>query len=300
MKIMLTGANGQVGWELSRRLTLLGEVVALQQDKCDLSHVEKIPSIVHEIQPDVIINAAAYTAVDLAEREEALATTINGTAVGVLAQEAEKRHVLLVHYSTDYVFDGTKPTPYKEDDVPNPINAYGRSKLAGEEAIRQSGCSHYIFRTSWIHSPRRSNFIRTILSVASERDELKIVTDQIGSPTSASLIAEVTVQVLQSCFGKDGQNRSNDGIYHLTASGETSWYEYAKWVLQVAMDSGISLKVTPDLVVPIPTSGYETKAKRPLNSRLDVEKLRTAFSVQLPDWKYGVSQSVGGIVHCQC
>ena len=296
MKIMLTGANGQVGWELARSLMPLGEVIALNRKQCDLSQPELLPEIVHKIQPDVIVNAAAYTAVDKAEEEEALATTINGTAVGVLAEEAKKRDALLVHYSTDYVFDGTKATPYTEDDTPNPINAYGRSKLAGENAVQQVAGDYLIFRTSWVYASRGANFAETMLRLARERDELRVVDDQFGAPTSAELIADVTALALFRIKFNPIVAKQTSGIYHLIASGKTSWHGYTQWVLETAIKNGQSLRVSPDQVVAIPTVEFPLPAKRPANSCMETSKLRSTFDMVLPQWQQYVERAVQEIL----
>jgi len=285
MRIMLIGANGQVGWELARSLMPLGEVVALTRAQCDLSRPETIPGIVQAIKPDWIVNAAAYTAVDKAEEEEVLATTINGTAVGVLAEQAKRRNALLVHYSTDYVFDGTKSTPYTEEDESNPINAYGRSKLAGEQAVREVGGEHLIFRTSWVYSARGSNFVRAMLKLAKEQDRFEVVSDQIGAPTSVALIADVTALALHHLATNPLQRGRLSGIYHLTASEFTSWQQFAQLAIGMAKELGLSLKAKPDSVLPILSSEYSSLAKRPLNSRLNTEKTSNTFNVRLPRWQ---------------
>src|SRR5215468_6744080 len=234
MRLMLTGANGQVGSELDRSLAALGSVVALDRRQCDLSRPERLPKLIRSLKPDVIVNAAAYTAVDEAEREEALATTVNGTAVGVMAQEACRIGALLVHYSTDYVFDGLKDAPYAEEDPPHPVGAYGRSKLAGESALGQAGGAYLILRTSWVYSARGRNFLRTMLALMRERDELKIVADQLGAPTSAAQIAQATAAVRERADG-----RFASGLFHLTASGATSWHGFAAAILEGGTHYGL-------------------------------------------------------------
>jgi len=293
VRIMLTGASGQVGWELARSLLPLGEVIALSRQQCDLSRPETIPAIVQDVKPDVIVNAAAYTAVDKAEEEEELATIINGASVGVLAEEAKKINALLVHYSTDYVFDGTKTSPYTEEDNPHPINAYGRSKLVGENAIQQVGGKYLIFRTSWVYASRGSNFAKTMLRLASEQDELKVVADQFGAPTSAELIADITALVLFQCKINPKQG---SGIFHLTASGKTSWHGYAQLILETAVKKGGSTRVLPDEVVPIETLDYPLPAKRPANSYLGTKKLQSAFKLILPQWQHYAERAVIEIV----
>lgn len=284
MKIMLTGANGQVGWELSRSLMPLGEVIALTRTQCDLSRPETIPRIVQEIKPDLIVNAAGYTAVDKAEEEEALATTINGTAVGVLAEQAKKRNALLVHFSTDYVFDGTKPTPYTEEDEPNPINAYGRSKLAGEKNISHVGCNYLVFRCGWIFAARRNNFPLTILKMALKPEPLNVVCDSFGAPTSAALIADITATLIYKIAIDPVPFENASNIYHLSASGETNWYEYAKVLVELAHDRGFPLKVGPDQIVPVSRQSRNSIAKRPNNSRLGTLLLSEQFGFSLPRW----------------
>lgn len=291
MRIMLTGANGQVGWELARSLMPLGVVIALNRSQCDLSRPETMSGIVQEIKPDVIVNAAAYTAVDKAEEEEVLATTINGTAVGVLAEEARKRNALFIHYSTDYVFDGTKPTPYTEVDAPNPINAYGRSKLAGEEAICQVGGEYLIFRTTWVYAARGHNFVKTILRLAGERDELNIVDDQRGSPTWARNIADATALMLAKwALPKEGsRDEALSGIYNLIASGNTTWFGLAGAILQEAACRNLLSTDTLPKLNPIPTSAYHLPASRPKNSCLDGHKLSEYFGLKMPGWREAVA-----------
>ncbi len=292
MRIMLTGANGQVGWELARSLMPLGEVFPLSRKQCDLSHPETIPGIIQEIKPDIIVNAAAYTAVDKAEEEEVLATIVNGTAVGVLAEGAKKQNALLIHYSTDYVFDGRKSIPYIEDDMPNPINAYGRSKLAGEEAVQQVGGNHLIFRTSWVYASRGVNFAKTMLRLVSERDEIRVVDDQIGAPTSAELIADVTALVLYRINTDPIQAKQTGGIFHLTASGKTSWHGYAQLVLETAIKNGHNLRILPDQVIPITTADYPLPARRPANSCMETSKLRSTFGLIQSPWQLHVERAV--------
>ena len=292
MKILLIGKNGQVGWELQRSLLLLGEVISLDRSECDLSCPESIPAIIQSIKPDVIVNAAAYTAVDKAEEEELLATTVNSVSVGVIAEEAKKLNALFVHYSTDYVFDGLKSTPYTEDDKTNPVNAYGRSKLAGEKAIQASGCHYFIYRTSWVFASRGSNFIKTMLRLAAERDELKVVSDQIGAPTSAELIADITAFCLYRVTLNDSLIEQVSGIYHLAPAGETSWHGLAKYAITKARDSDMKLRVTPDKIHPIATSEYPMPAKRPANSRLNCKKLCKAFTLVIPRWQEGANRVI--------
>jgi dTDP-4-dehydrorhamnose reductase len=276
LKILLTGKNGQVGWELLRTLAPLGEVLAFDHAALDLADPDRIARAVREARPQVIVNAAAYTAVDKAESEPALAQAINARAPGILADEAKKLGALLVHYSTDYVFDGAKQGPYTEDDAPNPLSVYGRTKLEGERAIRTSGCRHLIFSTSWIYGPRGKNFLLTILRLAKERDELRVVDDQIGAPTSSDMIADTTAHILLH-QDRDPPN----GIYHLTASGQTSWFGFASAIVRGA---GLGARV-----IPIPGADYPTPAKRPRNSVLDTSKLDRVFGLTLPRWEDGLA-----------
>lgn len=290
MKILLLGRNGQVGWELQRSLAPLGEVLALDArstDYCgDLSNLDGLASTVQRFAPNVIVNAAAYTAVDKAESEPVLATRVNAEAVTVLAREARQLGSLLVHYSTDYVFPGNGEKPWTESDATAPLNVYGLSKRQGETAIQESGCQHLIFRTSWVYAARGSNFAKTMLRLAIERDSLKVIDDQFGAPTSAELLADISthaIRVLQS-------QPELGGLYHLAASGEASWNSYARFVLNQAETKGVALKVSAKDIGAVPTSAYPTAAKRPANSRLNTEKLRSAFSVSLPDWQSGVTR----------
>jgi len=284
MKILLFGKNGQVGWELNRSLQPLGEVIALGREEADFSKPESLRNIVRDIAPDVIVNAVAYTAVDKAEEEEDLALKINGVAPGVLAEEALNLGALLVHYSTDYVFDGTKSGPYVETDTPNPINAYGRSKLAGEQAVQSSGCDYLIFRTSWVYASRAHNFMLTMLKLAQEREELSIVSDQIGAPTTARLITDTTlVCIKQALLERRNQVFSSD-LYHLTASSNTSWYGFTQEIIRVAKcELDLDLKIKN--ITNIPTIDYPTPARRPMNSRLDLRKLEEKFDVVMPSWE---------------
>jgi len=299
---MVTGANGQVGWELGRSLAPLGSVVVLDRRQCDLSRPERVPKLIRSLKPDVIVNAAAYTAVDEAEREEALATTVNGTAVGVMAQEACRIGALLVHYSTDYVFDGLKDAPYAEDDPPHPVNAYGRSKLAGESALCQAGGAHLILRTSWVYSARGRNFLRTMLALMRERDELKIVADQIGAPTSAAQIAQATAAVIAVAARERADRRFASGLFHLTASGATSWHGFAAAILEGATHHGLLAPTRVCHLVPVASEEYPRPAARPKNSRLACDRLHQRFGITLPCWKEGLwlcleEARVGGAVN---
>ena len=277
----MTGASGQIGWELGRSLMPLGEVIAIDRGSCDLSRPETLPAIVREVRPDVLVNAAGYTAVDKAEQEEASATLVNGTAVGVLATAARELDALFVHYSTDYVFDGAKAGAYAEDDPPCPMSAYGRSKLAGETAVRAAGADHLILRTSWVYAARGHNFLRTILRLAREREELSIVDDQIGAPTWARNIADATAHVVQAAQRERSRGGFAAGTFHLTASGATSWHGFARAILARACRSPGMRK--PRLRA-IPSKDYPVPAARPKNSLLSGERLCERFGVALPDW----------------
>jgi dTDP-4-dehydrorhamnose reductase len=276
VKILLTGATGQVGWELKPRLASLGEVIAPDRGALDLAQADSIVRCVRSMQPDLIVNAAAYTAVDRAEEEADAAALVNGSGPGVLAGEAKRIGALLVHYSTDYVFDGAKPTPYTEEDSPNPLNAYGRSKLQGEQAITASGCRHLIIRTSWVYAPRGRNFLLAILDAARRKSELRVVDDQVGAPTSAAAIAEATVRMLH--------RRDANGLYHASAGGRTTWHGFAEEILR---SSGSRV-----LLVPVSSDAYGAKARRPRNSLLDNSKLRREFGFALADWRDEVTAVV--------
>jgi dTDP-4-dehydrorhamnose reductase len=294
MKLLLLGADGQVGWELRRSLATLGEVVAAgRAEGADLAHPEAVAALAERIAPDVIVNAAAYTAVDRAEQEPALAQAVNGDAPGALARSAARLGAWLVHYSTDYVFDGSGTTPRAESSPPAPLNAYGRSKLAGEEQIRASQCRHLILRTSWVYAARGGNFARTMLRLAGERDELKVVDDQIGAPTGADLLADLVARMLPVAAARPELS----GTYHACASGEASWCAYARHVIGWARDRGLPLRTTPESVRPIPSSAYPVPAQRPLNSRLDTAKLRQAFGLVLPPWQQGVERMLAEVLN---
>ena len=289
MKILLFGKNGQVGQELQRSLASMGTVVALGSDDrsplCgNLTALDGLAQTVRSVVPDVIVNAAAYTAVDKAESERDSARLVNAQAPGILAQEAQKCGAWLVHYSSDYVFDGNGVKPWQETDIPNPVNFYGQTKLEGEHAIQASGCRHLIFRSSWIYAVHGHNFIRTMLRLAQERDQLKVVDDQIGAPTGADLVANVTAQALQVVV----QQPEVGGLYNLSAAGETSWYDYTRFILDYARQSGGAVRVAPEAVLPVPSTEFPTPAQRPHNSRLDNTKLQQAFGLTLPDWQDGV------------
>jgi len=285
--ILVTGRSGQVGFELRRSLATLGHVVALDRAACDLADPDAVRDVVRRLRPDVIVNPAAYTAVDKAEAESDLAFAINGTAVGVLAREAKALGSLLVHYSTDYVFDGTKAGAYNETDAVNPQSVYGKSKLAGERAIAEADASAVVLRTSWVAGAHGGNFAKTILRLGKERDSLRVIADQFGAPTTAALIADVSATVARQWLQRE-QRGFVPGVYHLAAAGETTWHAYAVEVLRYARQCGVELRVDPDKVEAIPASEYPLPAPRPANSRLDTTRLRDTFGVYLPDWRSGI------------
>ncbi|MEZ0148353.1 MAG: dTDP-4-dehydrorhamnose reductase [Candidatus Reddybacter sp.] len=279
--ILLLGADGHVGWELRRSLLSVGIVTAITRQDCSLTDKAAITALVASHQPDIIVNAAAYTAVDLAESESAQAYALNRDLPALLGELARQRDILVVDYSTDYVFDGSKKEAYFEHDISAPANIYGASKLAGLQALQASGCRHLVFRVSWVYSPRRGNFIKTILRLAAEREELSIVSDQIGSPTPASLIADVTANCLLLLAAGIGQ----EGIYHLAPAGQTSWHGLAQEIIRHGQALGMPLKIQPEDIKPTPTSGYPTPAQRPANSVMNTDKLQRTFQLQLPHWQ---------------
>lgn len=287
MRILLTGKNGQLGFELQRSLAPLGELVSVDQAECDLADAAAIRSLVAEVLPEIIVNPAAYTAVDKAESEQELARSINGTAPGILGQEGALIGALVVHFSTDYVFDGSKDGLYTEEDTPNPQSIYGKSKLAGERALIESGARHLIFRTSWVFGAHGDNFAKTILRLAGERESLNVVADQVGAPTSAALLADVTAQVLGQ-YMPSGAEAFPTGLYHLVASGATTWHAYAQAVVSAAWAAGKPLKLRQEEIVPIATREYPLPAPRPANSRLDTTRLRQTFGLNLPPWQHGL------------
>ncbi|RZI86232.1 MAG: dTDP-4-dehydrorhamnose reductase [Rubrivivax sp.] len=298
MNILLLGKGGQVGWELQRALAPLGQVTALDFDsagpataphlKADFSHPEQVAAIVQAVKPDVVVNAAAHTAVDKAESEPELARAINATAPGLIAQEAAKLGALLVHYSTDYVFDGSGSDARTEASPTAPLSVYGRTKLEGEQLIQQSGCAHFIFRTSWVYAARGGNFAKTMLRLAAEREQLKVINDQVGAPTGADLLADVTAHAIRSF--RQANRPELSGLYHLVAHGETNWFDYARFVIEWARANGQTIKVAPEAIEAIATAAYPTPAQRPLNSRLDTAKLRQALGLSLPHWQQGVQR----------
>lgn len=291
MKILLLGKGGQVGWELQRALAPLGEMVACDFDsagelRADFSQPESLRLLLRNVRPALIVNAAAHTAVDQAESEPDLARAINATAPGVIAEEAAGLGATLVHYSTDYVYDGSGNTARDETAPTAPLSIYGRTKLEGEDLIRASGCHHLILRTSWVYAARGGNFARTMLRLAAERDELKVIADQIGAPTGADLLADVTAHAVRRLEA----DPALAGTYHCVASGETSWHGYASLVIEWARAHGQAIRVAPAAIQPIPTSAYPTPARRPLNSRLATHKLQQVFGLQLPPWQQGVER----------
>ena len=287
MKILLTGKNGQVGFELQRALAPLGEVIAVDHDECDLASPEAIRRLVREIKPDIIVNPAAYTAVDKAESDQDLAAAVNAIAPGVFGEEAAQLGALVIHYSTDYVFDGNKTGAYSEDDNSNPQSIYGKTKLAGEQALQQSSADHLIFRTSWVFGAHGGNFAKTMLRLAVDRDSLNVVADQYGAPTSAALIADITAQIIGQ-FQKQGRAAFPFGTYNLVANGVTTWHEYAQTVIRAAHAAGQPLKLQPESILPITTADYPVPAPRPANSRLNTRKLQDTFGLHLPDWHNGL------------
>jgi len=299
MKMLLLGKNGQVGWELQRSLAPLGELVALDRHSTeadggcgDLSQLDALRQTVLALRPDVIVNAAAHTAVEKAESEPELARTLNALAPGVLAEAAHRVGALLVHYSTDYVFNGSGTTPWSEDAPTGPLGVYGSTKLDGERAIQASGCRHLIFRTSWVYAARGGNFAKTMLRLAADRERLTVIDDQWGAPTGAELIADVTAHAIRQAQQDPGCN----GVYHLAAAGETSWNGCARFVIDTARALKPSLALAVQDVAPVPTSAFPTPATRPLNSRLNTTHLRQTFGLVLPDWQHGVRRMLSEIL----
>lgn len=290
MKVVLFGKGGQVGWELQRSLATLGELVALDFDStdyhADFSKPAQLVDTVRALRPDVIVNAAAHTAVDKAESEPDFAATLNAEGPRVLAEQAKAIGALLVHYSTDYVFDGSGSAARAEDAATGPLSVYGRTKLDGENHIRASGCAHLILRTSWVYAARGGNFARTMIKLAGERETLSVIDDQFGAPTGAELLADVTAHAVRACKATPALG----GTYHAVAGGETNWFEYARFVIEWARANGLPIKVAADALKAVPTSGYPTPATRPLNSRLNTNKLRSAFNIVLPHWQTGVKR----------
>lgn len=287
MKILLLGKNGQLGWELQRSLAVAGEVVALgHEDGADFTQPDALMATVQAVAPQVIVNAAAYTAVDKAESDADVARQVNARTPALLAIEARRTGAMLVHYSTDYVFDGSGAQPRDEDAAIAPLSVYGTTKAEGEDAIRASGCQHLILRTSWVYAARGGNFAKTMLRLAQEREQLKVIADQIGAPTGADLLADLTVPMLRAAR----VNPALVGTYHAVAGGETSWHAYARFVIEFARARGVNIRVSPDQILAIPTSEYPTPAKRPLNSRLATARLQQRFGLRLPPWEQGVQR----------
>jgi dTDP-4-dehydrorhamnose reductase len=297
VKILLFGKNGQLGWELQRALAPLGEVIAVGRDdpapwRADLRDADAVQSAIRAAAPDLIVNAAAHTAVDQAEREPELAFAINAGAVGVIAREAAARGAWLVHYSTDYVFDGSGRAPWTEQAPTGPLNVYGRSKLEGEMLIRASGCRHLILRTGWVYAARGANFARTMLQLARTRDVLSVIDDQIGAPTGAELLADVSTHAWRAAAARPELS----GTYHVAAAGETSWHGYARHVIEFARAHGAPIRVAAEAIRPIPSAAYPQAATRPKNSRLDTTTFRAAFDVALPAWQPGVDRMLSEVL----
>jgi dTDP-4-dehydrorhamnose reductase len=285
-KILITGKNGQVGFELQRALAPLGEIIAVDRSECDLSDLVALRALTARVQPDVIVNPAAYTAVDKAETDRDNAFLINRDAVRVLGEEAARLNALVIHYSTDYVFDGTKDGSYTEEDTPAPKSVYGASKLAGELALAMANPRHLVLRTSWVVGAHGGNFAKTMLRLAGERDTLSVVADQRGAPTSAALLADVTAHLVRDYLHV--QESLAFGTYHVTAGGDTTWYDYARFVIAEAIAAGKPIKAGPDAVTPLATADYPTPARRPANSRLDTRYFQATFGLHLPEWQQGV------------
>lgn len=290
MKLLLLGKGGQVGWELQRSLAPLGELVALDFDStdfhADFSHPEQLAETVRKVRPDVIVNAAAHTAVDKAESEPDFARKLNATSPGVVAEAAQQIGAMMVHYSTDYVFDGSGSTPWQEDDATGPLSVYGLTKLEGEQLVAQHCVRHLIFRTSWVYAARGGNFAKTMLRLAKDRDRLSVIDDQFGAPTGAELLADVTAHAILDTL----RNPAKAGLYHVVADGETSWHGYARFVIEQAQRAGIDLKASADALDAVPTSAFPTPANRPHNSRLNTAKVRSTFGLRLPPWQEGVAR----------
>jgi dTDP-4-dehydrorhamnose reductase len=286
--VLLFGADGQVGWELQRAFAPFGDVKPLTQTEVDLTDVAALRNAIRDAKPTAILNAAAYTAVDKAEGEAEVARAVNATAPTIMAEEAKTLGALLVHYSTDYVFDGTKASSYVETDAPNPLGVYGRTKFEGEQAIAASGVRHLTLRTSWVFGPHGGNFLKTMLRLAREREELSVVADQIGAPTSAELLADVSAHAVRAALA----GRLDGGLYHLAAAGETSWHGYASFVVAEARRLGADVKLADERIMAIPTERYPLPAPRPKNSRLDCERIREALDLNLPDWRWHVRRTL--------
>jgi len=296
MKILLFGKNGQLGWELRRSLAPLGELVALGSSgeawPCDFREPARLADTVRALQPEVIVNAVAYTAVDAAQADRDTAHRINAQAPGILAEAAQALGAVLVHFSSDYVFDGGGVRPWREDDAPAPLNVYGASKLEGERRVAQACTRHLIFRTSWVHAPRGANFVHTVLRLARERERLKVVDDQIGTPTGADLLADIAAHAIRAARAQPALC----GLYHAAASGETSWRGYAHFLVSLAGELGADLKLSADAIEAVTSDDFPAPARRPLNSRLDTSRLRAAFGLAMPDWRAGVERTLREIL----
>jgi dTDP-4-dehydrorhamnose reductase len=296
VKILLFGKGGQVGWELQRSLAPLGDLVALDSANTqlcgDFRNVAGLMETVRAVHPDIIVNAAAHTAVDKAEYEPELAQLVNATAPGALARAANAAGAWFVHYSTDYVFDGSGERPWKESDLTGPLSVYGRTKLEGEQLVRAAGSRHLILRTSWVYGARGGNFAKTMLRLAGEREKLTVIDDQVGAPTGAELLADATALALRSVLANPGAA----GLYHVAASGEATWNAYARFVIGYAQRAGMPLKAGVEQVLPVPTSAFPTPAPRPHNSRLDTSRFRQTFGLSLPDWQQGVTRMLDEIL----
>lgn len=292
--ILLFGKSGQVGWELQRSLSVLGQLTSVDVDECDLSDAKAIRHLIQMVKPSLIVNAAAYTAVDKAESDKETARKINAIAPTAMAMEALSLDAWLVHYSTDYVFNGHKTDPYLESDETGPLSVYGQTKLEGEHGIIKSGAKYLIFRTSWVYATKGQNFAKTMLKLAQEREQLRIVADQYGAPTSAELLADVTAQCIQRVLtsGTDAYQ----GIYHLVASGVTNWFEFASYVIEYARVHGLTLRCPSTGLYPISTTEYPVPAKRPANSQLNTEKIQQTFNVHLPAWQYHVDRMLSELL----
>lgn len=287
MKILVTGSNGQLGFELRRALAPLGDIIAVDRARCDMADADAVRSLVRGVAPDVIVNPAAYTAVDKAETDRKAAFAVNAKAPTVLGEEAARLGALVVHYSTDYVFDGTKEGSYSETDCPNPQGVYGSTKHAGERGLADANPRHLILRTSWVVGAHGGNFAKTMLRLGAEREQLSVVADQFGAPTSAALLADLTAQLVHQ-YQRDAALAFPYGTYHVAGAGETSWFDYARFVLQEALAAGKTLKAGPEAVKPLSTTEYPTPAKRPANSRLDTSHFRETFGLRLPPWQESV------------
>ena len=298
-RVLLLGANGQLGFTLENALKALGEVKALTRSEADFSNAfalrETLLPVIKKFQPHVIVNAAAYTAVDKAQTEQTIALQVNAQSVGVLAELAQSVNAVLVHYSTDYVFDGAGDRPWLESDQTNPLSVYGQSKWLGECAVRQHCRKHLILRTSWVVGVHGNNFLKTMLRLASERDGLRVVADQIGAPTSTDVLAKVTANLLQTMLPA-AKDDARFGTYHLAASGETTWHAYAQYILAGALKRSVHLTCKPESIEPIPTHAYPLPAPRPANSRLNTEKIRSNFGVELPAWQVGVDAILDALI----